>query len=175
MGKKDYTEEGWIKPRWTQGKLQKPQVMLPQAQRQTQDLSKPSWVCSGRLPWQLCPGAESFWPLLSNFLGCQCCISNDIFFMGLFQLCCLMQLSQISLGSCQEKKKKEDFSILKVLCLFSAIRAGHVTHYDQLIDRLNTCSLFTNCSSSCFMLTYLLLGRVYTKHIHDSLWSLDYS
>lgn len=153
MRKKDYIEEGWMKPKWTQGKLQKPQGVLPKAQ----DLSKPSWVCSGSLPWQLCPGAESFWPLLSYFLGCQCCSSNEIFFMGLFQLCYLMQLSQISLGSC--KKKRKDFSILKVLCLFSAIRAGHVTHCDQLTERLNS-SLFTNCSWSCFILTYLLLGRV---------------
>lgn len=116
VGKKDYTEEGWMKPRWTQGRLQRPQFVLPQAQRQTQDLSEPTWVCSGSLPWQLCPGAVSFWPLLSNSLGCQCCSPNDVFFTGLFQLCFLMQLSQISLGPCQKKKKK-DFSILKVLCL----------------------------------------------------------
>lgn len=57
--------------------------------------------CSGSSALELYPS-----DLLSNFLGYQCCSSNDIFFTRLFQLCFLMQLSQISLGSCQEKEKK---------------------------------------------------------------------
>lgn len=152
MGKRDYTEEGWVKDRWTQGKLQRPQAVLPQAQRQIQDLSKPLWVCSGRLPWHLCPGAEFWWPLLSNFLGCQCCSTSGIFFMGLLQLCYLMQLSQISLVPCQKKKKERIFLFWK--CSVSSLLSELVTlltHSDQLTDRFNN-SLFTNCSWSSFIL-----------------------
>lgn len=172
MEKKDCTEEGWMKPRWTQGKLQKPQVMFPQAQRQTQGLSKPSRVCSGRLFWQLCPGAESFWPLLSNFLGCQCCSSNDMFFMGLFQLCYLMKLSQISLGSWQKKKRGFFYfeSALSLLCYQSW------SHYslwpvNWQIKHFSVHKLFLILLYTDIFVTW----KGYIKHIHDSLWSLDYS
>lgn len=150
-----------MKSRWTQAKLQKPRITLPWVQGQLQDLPEPPWDCSGRLPWQVCPAALcwstaiSFWPLLSNshqlpvllavlMYSSRCCF-NYAFLCN--SLRCLSDLAE-----------KEDFSILKELCLFSVIGAGHVTHYDRLTDKFNT--LLTNCSWSCFIPIYLLLGRV---------------